>query len=70
MTAVSESIIGITDHDGLPVLSFVDCRRLAGSQPAGRAAFVRDRAVEIFPADHCVAGPTVAFRTAVPRRRL
>jgi nitroimidazol reductase NimA-like FMN-containing flavoprotein (pyridoxamine 5'-phosphate oxidase superfamily) len=61
---VTESITGLTDHAGLAVLSFATCLQLAGSQPVGRVAFLRDGEIEIFPVNHCLVGQTVAFRTA------
>jgi nitroimidazol reductase NimA-like FMN-containing flavoprotein (pyridoxamine 5'-phosphate oxidase superfamily) len=61
---VTESMAGLTDHAGLTVLSFAKCLQLAGSQPVGRVAFVRDGDIEIFPVNHCVVGQIVAFRTA------
>lgn len=61
---MTESTAGPTDHAGLAVLSLAKCLQLAGSQPVGRVAFLREGDIEIFPVNHCVVGQTVAFRTA------
>jgi hypothetical protein len=75
---VAESIAGPTDHAGLAVLSFAECLQLAGSQPVGRVAFLRDGDIGLAaapdpsrsraPSDRQEVAPCSRWSSRSPRR--
>lgn len=51
------------DHDGLAVLTFEECLRLAASEPVGRLAFAEAGEIRVLPVNHQVVDGLIAFRT-------